>query len=119
MAEDNSNGDDAAFTMRVLSTLPPVAPTDALQERVLADFDAVAAKRRRSPRFAAMRLVRKLSDAVWPGVPLWQPVSIFALSLLIGLAAGTQMPVSAATGDASGSAQTLDVAPDLDISGDS
>ncbi len=119
MAEDNSNGSDASFAARTLADLPSVAPSAALNARILADFDAVAAKRRRSPWFAAMRLLRKVGDAVWPGVPLWQPASVFALSLLVGLAAGTQVPVSTVASDSSGSVLTLDVTPDLDISGDS
>jgi hypothetical protein len=68
----------------------------------------------------ALRPARRLRDAVWPGAPAWQPASVFALSLLIGLAAGTLVPASALTSVNFVQDETVavDTVPDLDLSGD-
>ena len=54
------------------------------------------------------------------GAPAWKPATIFASSLVIGLAAGALVPSSALTGAGSGQdeAQTFDTIPSLDISGE-
>jgi hypothetical protein len=111
---------DAAFAARLLADLPSVPASGALQACILADFDAVAAKRNASLWAVALRPVRKLRDAVWPSAPAWQPASIFALSLVLGLAAGALVPSSALTGAGSGQdeTQTFDTIPSLDLSGD-
>jgi len=121
MVKDISNGPeaDAAFATRALAALPVAKPSAVLENRILADFDAVAAKRKRAPWQVATRWVRRFGDAVWPGAPAWQPVTILALSLLLGLAAGTQVPASAVTtSETSNQTLTLDAAPVLELSGD-
>ena len=112
---------DAAFAARVLSGLPSVPVPGTLEARILADFDAVAAKRKASPWAWALHPVRSLRDAVWPDAPAWQPASVFALSLLIGLAAGAFVPSSDVLPDGSSvQSQSLayDTAPALDLAKD-
>jgi hypothetical protein len=111
---------DAAFAARVLTGLPDVPVPGTLEARILADFDAVAAKRKASLWAWALHPARSLRDAVWPNAPAWQPASVFALSLLIGLAAGTLVPASALTSVNSAQDETAaaDTVPDLNLSGD-
>jgi len=110
---------DTVFAARILAALPAEVPSAALEARILADFDAISAKRARSPWVRAARTARRLGDAIWPGVPAWQPVSVLTLSLLIGLAAGTFVPAWTISSDASSQTLTLDAPPALDTSGDS
>lgn len=103
--DDNRN--DAEFTADLIRRLPttPVPPT--LEARILADFDTYAAKRKPG---AVMRLVQRWRDRVWPGAPVWQPASLLALSLAIGLMAGTLVPLStlsSASSSATSTDQTL------------
>jgi hypothetical protein len=63
-----------------------------LQQNILASFDAVAA-RRRSSVFVRFR------DLVWPGAPVWRPAAVLSLSLVIGLVAGTLVPLESAMAD--------------------
>jgi len=111
---------DAAFAARVLTGLPGVPVPGTLEARILADFDAVAAKRKASLWTWVLRPAQSLRDAVWPGVPAWQPASIFALALLIGLTAGTLVPSSALTsaGAVQDETAAVDTVPNLDLSGD-
>ena len=111
---------DALFAARVLAGLPSDPVPGTLEARILADFDAVAAKRKAPLWALALRPARRLRDVVWPSAPAWQPASVFALSLLIGLAAGSLVPTSALTSVNSGQNETaaVDTVPDLDLSGD-
>ena len=111
---------DAAFAARVLTGLPSVPVPAALEARILVDFDAIAAKRKSSLWALTMHPVQGLRDAVWPDAPAWQPASVFALSLLIGLAAGTLVPSSALTnaGFVQDETPAVDTVPNLDLSGD-
>ncbi len=110
----NTWTEDAAFADGVLKALPSVAVPPELEARILADFNAVAAKR--APG-AVSRFMQRLRDAAWPGAPLWKPASILALSLLIGLTAGAFVPAADLTSpeQTTASADTPSV---LDISGD-
>ena len=129
MAKKNSNDrarspseaeSDAAFASRMVATLPAETASAALEARILADFDAALVRRRFSPRFAAAKLAEGLRDLVWPSAPAWKPASVFALSLLLGLAAGVFVPATSTETDNSDQVQTvaLDSAPSLDILGD-
>jgi len=105
--------DDRAFADAVLGEVPSVAVPPALEARILGDFDAVAAKRRRHG------VLRRWRDTIWPGAPLWKPASVLALSLLIGLSAGTLLPTaSQASGASAQTLALLDTTPALDLSGD-
>ncbi len=91
----DGNMDDAAWTGRVLRELPSVPATAALERRILADFDATAARRGRG-------WLARLADAVWPGAPVWQPAAALGLSLAVGIAVGVIYPMEdalAGTGD--------------------
>ena len=129
MAKENSNDrmglpaeaeSDAAFASRVVAALPGETAFAGLEARILADFDAAFAQRTPSPRLAARKWAERLRDMVWPSAPVWTPASVFALSLLMGLAAGAFVPSAAAESDNSDQAQSvsLDTTPSLDILGD-
>jgi hypothetical protein len=113
--------EDRAFAEAALKELPSVAVPSALQARILADFDAVAAKHApqasQAPGALAQRL-RRWRDALWPGAPLWKPASVLALSLLIGLSAGALMPASTSAAPSEQTLAALDATPVLDLSGD-
>ena len=117
MQEDISK--DAVYAARALAALPAIAPVPALETRILADFDAVTARQARSPWAIVARTMHRFGDAIWPGVPVWKPASILALSLLAGLVAGTLVPAWSETNKSSGQSLTLDVPPILDTSGKS
>jgi len=114
-----TEADEVAFADGVLKALPSVAVPPELEARILADFDAVAAKR--APG-AFSRFVRRWQDMVWPGAPAWKPASVLALSLIIGLTAGAFVPASALTsnGQATTTSTTTSTTPPpvLDMSGD-
>lgn len=100
----------------------PVPP--GLERRIMAGFDAVVAP---PPRLTPSRLTRvcstqvhRILDAVWPGVPLWQPVAALAFSLICGLTVGGLLPsigLTVATSDTS--LQISDIATDQEPSGES
>ena len=117
MAQDDLDL-DGAFAQRALSRLPSVAVPPALEARILADFDAAAARRRRTLWNAPARLMGAWRDAVWPGAPAWKPATVLALSLMIGLAAGALVPSSALTRDDQTQVSSSDSNSVLDISGD-
>ena len=91
---DKQRMDDAAFAEAILKSLPTTAIPAGLQARILADFDRVAARRKSG---LAHRLAKRWSELLWPGAPVWQPVSVLALSLALGLTAGTFVPAVAAS----------------------
>jgi hypothetical protein len=117
MAQDDLDN-DAAFAQRAVSRLPTVAVPASLEARILAGFDAVAARRRRSLWNAPARLAGAWRDAVWPGAPAWKPATVLALSLAIGVTAGAMVPASALTRDDQTQVSSLDTNSVLDISGD-
>ena len=95
--------DDAIWTTEMLKALPTVPVPAALQQNILASFDAVTARRKAS-------LVARFRDIVWPGAPAWRPALALSLSLAIGLAAGTLVPLESAMAD--NSEQSTSVALD-------
>jgi hypothetical protein len=109
---------DREFADGVMKTLPSVAVPASLEARILADFDTVVARlsRRRG------RLMNRWRDVVWPGAPMWKPASIFAISLLAGLAAGAMVPSTDLPGTTSAQTQTTastdEPSPALDMSKD-
>ncbi len=111
---DIDNRKDTEFAADLIGRLPTAAVSAALQARILADFDRVVAER--APG-ALGRLLGRWRDAVWPGAPVWQPASLLALSLAIGLMAGTLVP-SSTFSTSTASDQTLtavETAPALDL----
>ncbi len=98
------NEQDAAFVSELLRRLPTTSVPAALESRILADFDAVAAKRKPG---ALVGLAQRWRDRVWPGAPIWQPISLLAVSLAIGLMAGTLVPASTLASSTTTTDQTL------------
>jgi len=99
----NFEDDDAMWVTEALKDLPTVPVPAALQQSILASFDAVTARRRAS-------LFDRFRDVVWPGAPAWRPAVALALSLFVGVAAGTLVPLEGAMADSS--EQTVSVALD-------
>lgn len=107
---------DAAWLDGALDELTSVAVSAALESRILASFDAVARRRETSLGAAVHRLAARLRDAVWPGAPAWQPAMVLAVSLLIGVVAGSLVPyedMAMASADQTASI-ALDAPPDFD-----
>jgi hypothetical protein len=98
------NERDAKFVNDLLRRLPTGPVSSALQARILADFDSVATRRKPG---ALWRLAQRWRDRVWPGAPVWQPISLLAFSLAIGLMAGTLVPTSTLTSTTTTTDQTL------------
>ena len=75
-----------------LGALGPVSAPATLAVRLLDDFDT-AMERRRSQIWPRIRAVAEaLGYAMWPGAPLWQPLSALGLALALGLLAGAVLP---------------------------
>ncbi len=106
MGNGNLPNEDAVWATSVLRDLQTVLVPASLERNILASFDAVAA-RRNSGFGSAMR---RLSGAIWPGVPAWRPAAALAFSLIIGVVAGTLVPLEGAMAD--GSEQNVSVALD-------
>jgi hypothetical protein len=106
---DNERTDDARFAEDILKGLPTAAVPAGLEARILADFDRVRPGRRSA-------FLARLGERLWPGAPAWQPASVLALSLAIGLMAGTFVPSPTVTTDQVITA--LDTTPDMDLDRD-
>ncbi len=95
--EDSSPGfamlEDARDTDGALHILTPSESASALAARVLADFDRLSANRTKTPWLDTKRIAARLRDTIWPGVPIWQPVFAFSISLIAGLAVGAVVPL--------------------------
>ena len=102
----NLPNEDAVWLDGTLRVLPTVPVSSALQQNILASFDAVAA--RRNVGFGGV--MRRLATTIWPGAPAWRPAAALAFSLLIGVMAGTLIPLENAMADSS--EQTVSVALD-------
>jgi hypothetical protein len=98
---------DALWVERALKDLPSVAVPATLERSILADFDAVAARRGRG----VSGLFDRLRDAIWPGAPAWQPAALLGAALAIGLMAGVFVPLESAMAE-SPEQQTVSVSPD-------
>lgn len=107
----------------------PVPP--ALERRIMAGFDAVVAPHHNKSRPSRFRLTlgnsalghsssaQRILDAVWPGVPLWQPVAALAFSLICGLTVGGLLPSTGSAVATSDTLQISDIATDQELSGES
>ncbi len=113
---ENQQIDDAAFTAEMIGRLQTTAVPPALEARILADFDRVAAGRRHS---SLWRLAAHWRDRLWPGAPVWQPAGLLAASLAIGLLAGALVPASSLSVSSSGSTEqtlsAMDTSSPLDL----
>jgi hypothetical protein len=113
MSKNQQN--DAEFAQEILKFLPTVAVPAGLEARILADFDRVAAH-----RAGRAGWLGRIGEKLWPGAPAWQPASIFALSLAIGLVAGGFVPSPTVSITPSDQVVTaaLDSAPVMDFDKD-
>ncbi len=109
--------DDAAWLDHALKGLPSVPVPAALETRILASFEVVTERRKRGLAGAVDRLAGRLRDAVWPGVPVWRPAAALALSLALGIAAGTVFPLEdmMADGGEQIASIALDAPPAFDL----
>ena len=87
-----SEASDAVWLEGILRQLPSVPVTPGLQARVLASFDAANGRRR-------LGLLERLSAAIWPGAPAWQPAAVLGASLVIGIGVGLLLPLEEALAD--------------------
>ena len=104
--------DDAAYAAKLLKALPTTAASSSLEARILGDFDRLALGLEHS---GVQHLVARWAERLWPGAPLWQPLSALALSLLIGLAAGTLVPASTQTTNTEQSYAVADTSSVMDL----
>ena len=112
---ENERTDDAGFTQEILKALPAVAVPAALEARILGDFDRMAA---RPGKLTAM--LARIGERLWPGAPVWQPASVLAVSLVMGLTAGALLPSPGSGAPASDLVvvAALDNPPDIDLDRD-
>jgi hypothetical protein len=116
-AASNAALADASGLDRTLDRLPTEDIPSGLRARILAAYDEAVMRRAGGPFGSIPAALGRLRDAIWPGAPLWQPASAFALSLAIGLAMGLLVPSAVSAHDADPSANLLVVTPavfDLD-----
>lgn len=106
MGNTNLPNEDAVWTTSLLRDLPIVPVAASLEQNILASFDAVTAHRSAS----ISGVVRRLTATIWPGAPAWRPVAAMAFSLVIGVMAGTLVPLEGAMAD--NNEQTVSVALD-------
>jgi hypothetical protein len=102
--------DDAVWVTEVLKGLPTVPVPAALQLSILATFDAVVARRRAS-------VIARFRDVVWPGAPAWRPAVALAISLFVGVAAGTLVPLEGAMANSNEQSASVafDAPPSFDL----
>jgi len=103
---------DAAYAAKLLKALPTTAVSSSLEARILGDFDRLMLGQ---DHRGAQRIVARWAERLWPGAPLWQPLSALALSLLIGLAAGTLVPASTQTTTTEQSYAVADTSSVMDL----
>lgn len=89
MTEDIS---DRNFAQRALDRLPAFGPPRELERALIAAYDVWNATRPQGRWPALQAGLRHFSDSIWPGAPLWAPVSAFAFALLVGVGLGATLP---------------------------
>lgn len=113
----NTEG-DAAWLDALIERQPTVSIAAELETRILASFDDVTARREAGIGAAIARLGGRFRDAIWPGAPAWQPASVLALSLVVGVLAGNYLPMGDLISDQSEQTANiaLDTPPAFDLS---
>jgi hypothetical protein len=106
MGNTNLPDEDAAWTTSMLRDLPTVPVPVSLERNILASFDMMTLRRKAGLGGAA----RRLAALIWPGAPAWRPIAAMAFSLVIGVLAGTVVPLEGAMADSN--EQTVGVALD-------
>lgn len=101
--------DDKEFADQLLKSLATTPVPAGLESRILADFDRLAAEGRFSggPAARLKHFAQRWADRLWPGAPVWQPASVLALSLAVGLMAGAFVPSLSSSRSTTTSESTL------------
>lgn len=86
------NGSDRHFAEQALKRLPAEVPSAGFETALLAAYDGWNAQRRQGLLPAFQEGLRRFSQAIWPGAPIWAPTSAFALALLLGAGLGASLP---------------------------
>jgi hypothetical protein len=89
--------DDAVLTARALAALPPVSPSPALRQALIAAYDAWQDQRPAGIRGELAAGLRRFSQMIWPGAPVWAPGSVLAAALIAGIAIGAALPYPGGT----------------------
>lgn len=112
-----NEADDAVWFDALVESQPTVPVSASLEARVLASFDDVTARRQAGFGGSIRRLGELFRDTVWPGAPAWQPASVLALSLIVGILAGNYLPLGDLTNDQSEQTASvaLDTPPTFDL----
>ena len=111
-AAARSAADEARALDAVLGGASAVEVPAELTARLLADFT------RASSRWSLRRFAVSLTDAVWPGAPLWQPAMAFGLALAIGIGVAMLAPLDLRPSDDASGGFALDTVPDNDAAQD-
>ena len=86
---------DQAFADRAVKRLPPAMPSPGFEVALLAAYDAWNGERANGPWAAWKAGLRRFSETIWPGAPVWAPASALAAALLVGAGLGVALPVMA------------------------
>jgi len=93
MTDENA---DRNLVDRMLSRLPQPAPSPGFEAALMAGYDAWNAEREKGVWAAVKAGLRRFSETVWPGAPIWVPASALAAALLVGAGLGAALPVAIA-----------------------
>jgi len=93
MTDENS---DRNFVDRAVRRLPQPTPSLGLEAALMAGYDAWKAEREKGVWAAVKAGLRRFSETVWPGAPVWVPASVLAAALLVGAGLGAALPVAIA-----------------------
>jgi hypothetical protein len=63
-----------------------------LEAALLAAYDGWNAARPKGQWAAFGQAARQFCEAIWPGAPLWAPLSAFAFALVVGAGLGVGLP---------------------------
>jgi len=83
---------DQAFANRVVKRLPLTPPSAGFEAALLAAYDAWNAERGNGSWAAWKVGLRRFSETIWPGAPIWAPASALAAALLVGAGVGAAWP---------------------------
>lgn len=87
---------DRDFVDRALRRLPRPVLSPGLEAALMAGYDAWNAERNKGLWAAVKASLRGVSEMIWPGAPLWAPVSVLAAALLVGAGVGAALPAAQA-----------------------
>jgi hypothetical protein len=86
---------DRDFADRALRRLPQAVPSPRFETALLVAYDAWNAERAKGSWAAWKAGLRRFSETVWPGAPVWAPASALAVALLVGAGLGAALPAMA------------------------